>query len=69
MPALQPKEVNLEGHVDEKGIAYIGIATLQPNGEYHVLARIGGCLCRVACRIRVDVKDQILDDLVENTPA
>ena len=39
MPAL-PKEVNLEGHIDERGIAYIGIATLQPNGEYHVLANV-----------------------------
>ena len=51
MPAL-PKEVNLEGHIDERGIAYIGIATLQPNGEYHVLANVEGCLCRVSCKIR-----------------
>jgi len=52
MPAL-PREVDCEGLVDERGIVYIGIATLQPNGRYHVLARVNGCLCRVECRIEV----------------
>lgn len=46
-----PDEVDLEGHIDERGITYIGIATRQPNGEYHVLAKVKDCLCRVACRI------------------
>lgn len=51
-----PKEVNLEGHTDERGIEYIGIATLQPNGKYIGLAKVQGCLCRVECSIRVAPK-------------
>ncbi len=60
MPALPkplPKEVNCEGLIDERGIVYIGIASLQPNGLYHVLAQVEGCLCRVECRIAVTPKN------------
>lgn len=48
-----PNEVDLDGYTDAKGITYIGMATRQPNGEYHVLANVNGCLCRVACNIRM----------------
>lgn len=49
----KPKEVDLEGHIDAHGIEYIGIATLQPNGRYHVLAKVEDKLCRVECSIDV----------------
>lgn len=58
-----PNEVDLEGYIDEKGISYIGIATLQPNGKYHVLANVDGCLCRVECTIRR------VDDPLDYTPS
>ncbi len=38
---------DLDGHVDSKGIEYIGEAVLQDDGKWHVLANIGGALCLV----------------------
>lgn len=55
MAILNPKEIDLDGHIDERGIKYIGVATLQPNGEYHAMAIVNRCLCRVACRIHIHV--------------
>jgi len=41
------EEIDLDGHVDAKGIRYIGKATRQMNGKYLCLANVGGALCRV----------------------
>jgi len=40
-------EIDLDGHVDAKGIRYIGKAKRQENGKYLCLADIHGALCRV----------------------
>jgi hypothetical protein len=42
-----PESVDLDGHVDEKGIQYIGNASRQPNGKWICLANVEGNLCRV----------------------
>ncbi len=49
-PSESPQEVNIEGRRDHKdpGIRFLGKATKQPNGEYHVLADVYGSLCQVA---------------------
>ena len=41
------EEVDLDGHVDRKGIRYIGKAKRQDDGKYICLAIVGGALCRV----------------------
>lgn len=51
-----PKEVNVDGMMDTKGIVFIGKATLQDNGKYHCLADVGGALCRVEVSITLEEK-------------
>lgn len=46
-----PVEIDLDGHVDRKGVRYIGKAARQPDGLYICLADVAGCLCRVEVRI------------------
>ncbi len=47
-----PAEIDLDGHVDALGHRYLGKATRQPDGTYHVIAIIGEALARVAVRVR-----------------
>lgn len=44
-------EVDVDGHIDEKGIRYIGKALKQPDGTWICLADIGNSLCRVEVKI------------------
>lgn len=46
-----PDEIDIDGHVDAKGILYMGKALKMPNGMYRCLANVGGALCVVECRI------------------
>lgn len=46
-----PMEVDLDGHVDARGVKYLGKALRQPDGLYICLADVNGCLCRVEVRI------------------
>jgi hypothetical protein len=46
--------IDLDGHVDAKGIRYIGHATRQHDGKYVCLAIVGGALCRVEVTITVE---------------
>jgi len=48
----QFREFDLDGHVDAKGVRYIGKAVLQPSGLYHVMAVVGGALCWVEVTIK-----------------
>ena len=45
-------QIDLDGHIDSKGIQYIGNATCQDNGKYHCLANVNGCLCIVEVSIQ-----------------
>ncbi len=45
-------EVDLDGHVDERhSVTYMGKARRQPNGKFHVLAKVQDALCKVEVRI------------------
>lgn len=46
-----PKLVDLDGHIDAKGIEYIGKASLQANGLYKCMAVVEGCLCIVEVKL------------------
>jgi hypothetical protein len=53
-PAPTPEtgaEIDVDGHVDAKGIRYIGKAVKMPSGVWLCLADVGGALCRVEVRI------------------
>jgi hypothetical protein len=50
MPPL-PATMNVDGHIDRRGIRYLGTAHRQPNGKYICLADIDGNLCRVEATI------------------
>jgi hypothetical protein len=49
-----PDEIDLDGHIDSKGVVYIGKAIRQPDGKHICLARVGNCLCRVEVNIKFD---------------
>jgi hypothetical protein len=42
---------SLEGHVDARGIRYLGEAALMGDGSWRCLADVGGCLCVVELRL------------------
>ncbi len=42
-----PGTVDLDGHVDRRGVRYIGKARRGANGLYTCLADVEGCLCWV----------------------
>ena len=48
-------EIDVDGHVDLRGIEYIGKATRQPDGTWRCLAKIphgaDTALCVVECKI------------------
>lgn len=48
-------EVDLDGHVDLKGVEYIGKARRQPDGTWQCLANVDGCLCIVQVKIWLEV--------------
>lgn len=52
--ASYPAEVDLDGHVDSKGVRYIGKAVRLRGNRYVVLADVGGCLCRVEVALSVE---------------
>ena len=57
-PALgmMPEEIDLDGHVDGKGVRYVGKAQRQDDGKYVCLADVGGMLCRVEVTLTLDKK-------------
>ena len=42
---------NLEGHVDARGIRYLGEAALMGDGTWRCLAVVSDCLCVVEVRL------------------
>lgn len=44
--------VDIDGHVDSRGIRYIGKATEQANGAWIALADVAGRLCRVELQLK-----------------
>lgn len=50
-----PNEVDLDGHIDAKGIQYIGKASRQPDGTWLCLANVGGALCRVEVKLSREI--------------
>lgn len=51
-----PMVVDVDGHVDPRGIRYVGKAHRQPNGKYVCLADVGGALCRVEATITFEAR-------------
>jgi hypothetical protein len=49
-------EFDVDGHVDAKGIRYIGKAVLMGDGTWRCLANVGGALCRVEVKITFQEK-------------
>lgn len=45
-------EIDLDGHVDSKGVRFIGKAKRYADGTWRCLADVGGALCVVEVRIR-----------------
>jgi hypothetical protein len=50
---IKVTEIDVDGHIDEKGIRYLGKAAKQPDGTWRCLADVGGALCLVEVRITV----------------
>jgi hypothetical protein len=48
---VPPKEVDVDGLVDSKGVVFIGKATQQFDGTWRCLANVGGALCLVEVRL------------------
>ncbi len=48
---LAVRTFDVDGHVDARGVRYIGVATRQKDGTWKALAEVGGALCLVECRI------------------
>lgn len=48
-------EIDLDGHVDSKGVKFIGKAKRHSDGTWRVLADVVGALCLVEVRIRPEV--------------
>jgi hypothetical protein len=48
-------ELNLDGHIDERGIQYIGRATRRSNGQWVCLADVKGCLCLVEVSVKIAI--------------
>lgn len=48
---LYTDTADLDGHVDARGIKYIGKARKQNNGLWHCLAEIGGALCMIEVKL------------------
>ena len=48
---LYTDEIDLDGHVDSRGIEYIGKARKQNNGLWACLAKVGRALCLVEVKI------------------
>lgn len=44
-------EIDLDGHVDRRGVEYIGKATRQPDGSWRCLALVDSALCIVEAKI------------------
>jgi hypothetical protein len=51
MKLLVADKVNLDGHVDEKGVEFIGWARRQEDGTYRCLANIHNNLCLVEVKL------------------
>jgi hypothetical protein len=51
-----PTTIDLNGHVDQKGVQYIGKAYRQEDGAYRCLGRIGNVLCTVEVKITAQPK-------------
>ena len=45
---------DVDGHVDRRGVQYIGKATRQPYGTWQCLANVGGALCIVECTVTIE---------------
>lgn len=57
-----PSEIDLDNHVDDKGIRYIGKAWRQPDGSWRCLAEVGGALCLVEVKITLPTFGPFAED-------
>jgi len=46
-----PREVDVDGMMDSKGVVFLGKATQQFDGTWRCLANVAGALCLVEVRI------------------
>lgn len=51
-PSGMPSEIDIDGHIDHKGVKYIGAATWVSGNLYRCLANVGGCLCVIEATIQ-----------------
>jgi hypothetical protein len=51
-----PKEVDVDGRIDSKGVIFIGKAIQQPDGTWRCLANVGRALCVVEVKIAESVE-------------
>jgi hypothetical protein len=62
-----PSEIDLDEHIDDKGIRYIGKARRQPDGTWRCLAEVSGALCLV--EVKIAPKDSSFGPFVEDARA
>jgi hypothetical protein len=51
---INPRELDVDGMVDTKGVRFIGKATQQFDGKWRCLADVGGALCIVEVNIKFE---------------
>jgi hypothetical protein len=49
---INPRQLDVDGMVDQKGVRFLGTATQQFNGSWQCLADVGGALCLVEVKIQ-----------------
>lgn len=67
MTNQEPFEIDLDDHVDDKGIRYIGKARRQSDGTWRCLANVGGALCLV--EVKITPKDRAFGPFIEDARA
>lgn len=50
---INPREVNVDGVMDDKGIVFLGKATQQFDGTWRCLANVYGTLCLVEVKVSI----------------
>lgn len=51
--------VDVDGHIDQHGIRYIGTATKMPDGTWRCFADVFGRLCLVEVKLRYDPEAEL----------
>ena len=63
MGGISLTEIDVDGHVDDRGIRYLGKASKQPDGTWRCLAEIHGALYVVEIKVTV-ARDVLAGELL-----